>query len=735
MCSEYRHKLPLVLVFLLLLHGSSIFLNFYLDSKRLFDDAMKDGFVRLNIINMLLSGVAGSGKTNLKLLLTDQPPPHVRNSTGCIEKPVRVNIRPVSSSKYKTTGRGWVEISQEKLMSLLAQIIAKQPKKSGDLSRGRRIAGALQKMAVSSPHPLTSRERISGIPETGSFDTGSTTTVLDEAISKAVESLVSEVEHQLKVGEQECERVVTNQEGELFDSTWVYISDSGGQPQFHDISPLFIRHISVAAIVTRLIDDFSSYPLDEYYKEGQLVGTPHTSHMTLGETLKSLIRCIESHCSQEKKPKLMFVGTFLDQLASLDFIEEKNKAVLDMLSASMKKQVVYNESLKHPIFAINTLSREDDTITVAENIRKAIEGCHPLEIKVPVWWFYLDFNLQVLCLQLGRGVLKKRECLLLALRFDFENEDLEAALDFFNEVCIAHYYRSILPDTVFVNAQIPLDKISELTEYAILLRNADTKGAIDGELKRMADEGIITLEFLKLDHFQKHYVEGIFSPEDMLLIMKELLVIAPIPLVGESNCPLSKAVFFMPSLLKSIPPTELVKHRKSSDAISPMAIRFPSGCIRSGVFCCLVVYSMKESKWEVLLPSGDPVLLAKNCVKFRFPNHPCTITLIDSFSYIEVYVDSPPAVSKKLCPTIHDQLLEGIRAACEVLHYNNDSPIVSIFCPCTKSTEQTHLAEINKDGYWTCFLQAGVWGDLSPQSTVWLGKSSNSKGNLLLMHA
>ena len=676
---------------------------------------------------MLLCGVAGSGKTNLKLLLTDQLPPPVRNSTGCMEKPVRVNIRPVSSSKYKTTGRGWVEVSQEKFMSLLAQIIAKHPKKSGSLSRGMRIAGALQKMAVSNPHPLTSSERISGIPETSSSDTRSTTTVLDEAISKAVESLVSEVAHQLKLGEQECEQIITNQEGELFDSTWVYISDSGGQPQFHDVSPLFIRHISVAAIVTRLIDDFSSYPLDEYYKEGQLVGTPHTSHMTLGETLKSLIRCIESHCSQEKKPKLMFVGTFLDQLASLDFIEEKNKAVLDMLPASMKKQVVYNKSLKHPIFPLNTLSREGDTVTVAANIRKAIEGCHPLEIKVPVWWFFLDFNLQVLCLQLGRGVLKKRECLLLALRFDFENEDLEAALDFFNEVCIAHYYRSILPDTVFVNAQIPLDKISELTEYAILLRNADTEGAIDGELKRMADEGVITLEFLKLAHFKKHYVQGIFSPEDMLLIMKELLVIAPIPLVGEPGCPLSQAVFFMPSLLKSIPPTELVKHRKSSDAISPIAFDFPSGCIRSGVFCCLVVYLMKEPKWKVLLPSGDPVLLAKNCVKFRFPNHPYTITLIDSFSYIEVYVNSPPAVGKKICGTIRNNLLSGIKAACDVLHYNNDAPKLSIFCPCAHSREKVHLAEINDNEYWICLLQADVWGELSQQSRVWFENGKQAK--------
>ena len=696
---------------------------------------MKDGFVKLNIINMLLSGVAGSGKTSLKLLLTNQPPPPVRNSTPCLVKPVRVDLPPMSSSKIRTTGRGWEEISQKKMLNILAQIIAKHPKKSGDPKKSTsvkpqsfwmRFTEALRNITVlksrrSNPHPPTSDESSLGSAE-------STNTVIDDVVSKAIESVVSEVAQELTVIEREHDptKVTEYQQGELFDSTWVYISDSGGQPQFHDISPLFIRHISVAAIVVRLIDDFSRHPLDEYYKEGQLVGTPCESHMTLEETLKSLIRCIQSHCSQDNKPKLIFVGTFLDQLASLASIEEKCKAILDILPASMKKQVVYNESLSHPIFALNTLSREGDAITIAESIRKAIEACHPLEIKVPIWWFFLDFNLQKLSLQLSRGVLRKRECLMLAVRFGFENEDLEAALDFFNEVCIAHYYRSILPNTVFVNAQIPLDKISELTEYAILLRNADTKGAIDGELKRMADQGIIKLEFLKLDHFKKHYVEGLFSPEDMLLIMKELLVIAPIPLVGESDCPLSKAEFLMPSLLKSIPPTELVEHRKSSDAISPIAVRFPSGCIRSGVFCCLVVYLMKESKWEVLLPSGDPVLLAKNCVKFRFPNYPCIITLIDSFSYIEVYVNSPPDVGKKIYGTIRSRLLSGIKAVCDVLHYNNDAPKVSVFCPCAHSREKLHLAEVN-DGYWICLLQADVWGELSQRSRVWFENGELAK--------
>ena len=699
------------------------------DSTRLFQEAIKDGYVKLNIINMLLSGVAGSGKTSLKLLLTDKPPPPQRNSTPCMEKPVRVNIRPVSSSKIQSTGRGWVETSQEKLLSLLAQIIAKHPKKGPAQSVGMKVTKALQQLTPSSGSTSDLESLPSGESNTQNTEIPPTSSRIGEAMSEVTESLVNEVAQKLELESKPASPIKLNQEGgELFDSTWVYISDCGGQPQFHDISPLFIQHISVAAIVFRLTDDFSSFPLDEYYKDGQLVGLPHASHMTLGETLMSLIRSIDSHCLPERKPKLIFVGTFFDQIVSMNSLEGKNRAVLDMVPANMKKQIVYNERLKHPIFALNLLSREEETLSIAEIIRKAIEACLALEIKVPVFWFFLDFNLQILSVRLDRGVLSKQECLMLAIRFGFEEKHLEAALIFFDKVCIAHCYPSILPNIVFVNAQIPLDKISELAEYAITLRNADTKGAIDGKLKRMAEEGVITLEFLQLDRFRKHYVEGIFNPVDMLLIMKELLVIAPIPLVGGSDCDLSKSEFFMPSLLKSVPSSELEQRRNSLSTISPIAIYFPSGCIRSGVFCCLVVYLIKVHKWEVLLHSGDPVLLAKNCVRFQFPDHPCTINLIDSFFYIEVHTNTPPDIGKKLCGTIRCQILDGIRVACDILHYNNDVPKVSIFCPCEISTEKKHLAKINMDGYWTCMLQADVWGELPSQSRSWLEKPVKHQG-------
>ena len=626
-------------------------------------------------------------------------------------------------------------MSQPKLRKLLAEIIAKLPKESIDPSTASRVAESLKKM--------TTTELISGSdeqisdsissPSRNDSDTLSgSARMLKKAIDEVIASVVSGVARELKPATQGTDQLSSSdqQEGELFDSNWVYVTDCGGQPQFHDISPLFIKHISVALVVLRLIDELSSFPSDEYYKDGQLVGSPHASHMTLGETLQSLIRSIESHTSQDKKPSMIFVGTFLDQLEeSSDTLIKRNKEILDMLPPDIKKLLVYNDpGLSNLIFGLSTISRDDDSLATANRIRIAVEDSIPLQVKMPIWWSFLDSLLQSLSANLKRGVLSIEECLQLATRFGYLLKDLEAALVFFDNVCIAHYYPSILPNTVFVDAQIPLDKITELSQYAIFLRNAEVKsrstlstGMTKAEWKRFRDEGIITLKFLRF--FKKHYVKGIFSPEDMLLIMKDLLVIAPIPLVEST---IHQAEFFMPSLLKSIKPAELDKVRSSS---VPLAIHFPSGCIRSGVFCCTVVDVMRRHDWKAVLPSGDPILFAKNCIQFRYPNRPCVISLVDSFFCMEVYVEAPPPLRKVLCSIVCSQLMESIKSACVVLNYNNDTPKPAIFCPCKKSIgsgNKLHLADVSVDGYWMCSLHADEWEELSDEHRIWLGNSEGS---------
>ena len=41
---------------------------------------------------------------------------------------------------------------------------------------------------------------------------------------------------------------------QLLRSLWVYFSDCGGQPQYHELLPLFVHHTSSALCVTRLTD-------------------------------------------------------------------------------------------------------------------------------------------------------------------------------------------------------------------------------------------------------------------------------------------------------------------------------------------------------------------------------------------------------------------------------------------------------------------------------------------------
>ncbi|XP_064394918.1 uncharacterized protein LOC135342171 isoform X3 [Halichondria panicea] len=696
---------------------------------------MKHGHVLVNIVNMLMFGPAGTGKTNLKYLLTDKPPLLQRDSTPCMEKPVR--IRPVSNTKFKSTGRGWEEMSQPKLRKLLAEIITKLPKESADPSTVSRVAESLKKMTttelISDSDEQISGSSSSPLRRIDSDTLSGSARKLKKAVDEVIASVVSGVAEELKPATQGTDQLSSSdqQEGELFDSNWVYVTDCGGQPQFHDISPLFIKHISVALIVLRLIDELSSFPSDEYYKDGQLVGSPRASHMTLGETLQSLIRSIESHTSQDKKPSMIFVGTFLDQLdESSDTLIKRNQEILDMLPPDIKKLLVYNDSgLNNLIFGLNTISRDDDSLATANRIRITVEDSIPLQVKMPIWWSFLDSLLQSLSASLERGVLSIGECLQLATRFGYLLKDLEAALVFFDNVCIAHYYPSILPNTVFVDAQIPLDKITELSQHAIFLRNAEVKsrstlstGMTKAEWKRFRDEGIVTLGFLRF--FKKHYVEGIFSPEDMLLIMKDLLVIAPIPLVESTT---HQAEFFMPSLLTSIPPAELDKIR-SSFTISPFAIYFRSGCIRSGVFCCLVVDVIKRLDWKVFLPSGKLICFAKNCIQLRIPKHPFTVALIDSFSYIEVYIDVPFPLRNEICPTIRNEILSSIKLSCKALHYNNDTPETGIFCPCKKSTgSKLHLADLSeRKDYWICSQEARVYGKLSDEHRIWLDNSEGS---------
>ena len=673
----------------------------------------------------MLMGVAGSGKSSVKDLLLDNAPKEERYST-----PVRdriLHVRPVANRLIQITGNKWEELTQQDMVHLLAHAAKRIPKSSVDKLPSE-IQIGLKRMPISTASTDKTVGTSSSSASTSQVHMRQATTVIDHVV-EAMTSASSE----------ELEQIKSKADTELFVTKTIRVVDNGGQPQFQDIASLFIKHVSAGLFVMRLTDDFNDYPYDELCKDGKLVDPPLPSHLSHGETIMSLLRSFLSHSHHEFDPKCVFIGTFLDMVEDpkLVHVNKQNLTLLEVLPVELKKNVVYSDrGLNSLIFALNARSRDHKTQMVAQAIRNIIELSHSFDIKVPLWWFIIELSLQRLSSLLGRGVLKKSECVELAQHLGFHHDALQAALVYFNEMCIAHYYPEILPDIVFVDPQVLLDKVSELTQHAIKLRkesNLQDGSAgytpMDAKWKPFRDEGILTIDMLKEDCFQKHFEEDIFTPADLVAIMMELLIVAPLtalpPVDIKSNLP--RIEFFMPTLLRSVPPSELKEHRVFNSSADPLFIRFQSGCIRCGVFCCLVVYLMKNCGWQVCLPSGEPILLARNCVEFRLPNHPASVTLIDSFLHIEVHVKARPQVCQRVCPEVRRSIMEGVNNASDALHYSDDRPIVSFICPHDGSTESTqsrlHFAEIFEDNnVWLCSIDADLDGDLELKHTIWQDK-------------
>ena len=289
----------------------------------------------------------------------------------------------------------------------------------------------------------------------------------------------------------------------------------------------------------------------------------------------------------------------------------------------------------------------------------------------------------------------------------------------------------MLPDVVFTDPQVALDKASELVQESYRLRGAKQGKplqkplacrALDAKWLKFCDQGILQIEFL--EKFPRHYKEGLFTTTHLLHLFKHLLILAP----------LSQEEYFMPSLLQRLPSEELDAHRVPSSAAAPLLIRFPHGWPRNGVFCCLVVFLINHCKWEAVFPdTGSPILMTKNCIKFRVPKHPATITMIDSYAYFEIHIKAPPPVCHKICPSIRDAIFDGINKATDTLHYNNDKPCSGFFCPHSNSNGQAsnsklHAATMTEDQeYWQCTVE-DHFGELTEREKVWFRPKDTTEG-------
>ena len=252
--------------------------------------------------------------------------------------------------------------------------------------------------------------------------------------------------------------------------------------------------------------------------------------------------------------------------------------------------------------------------------------------------------------------------------------------------------------------------------------------ATEGKLRKFRDQGIVTLELLSEKKFRRHYVQGLFSPTELLELFKSLLIVSQI----------TEKEYLMPCLLKvTQEPTLLAP----SSSVPSLLFYFPHSPLL-GVFCALVAYLLSQAKWKLLFDasSQSPVKVDRNTVQFEVPGDlPGEITLSDSFStFFQVSIQlpekAPRAPYTAVFPQIRETIIGGLRKASSALHYNNSVPKYAFLC-CEHGTSGTvtpHASVVDSSRtLMTCTLNpAKVCSTLTEEHLVWF-KSSDTQGEKL----
>ena len=596
-------------------------------AKKLLDDALLDGFIKVVIIVCIVLGLSGAGKTHLKFLLLDKLPPNLRSSTICAEMPTRV----ICTTRIQKLAGKWKEVDNKEMLDVIARmILVAEPEFSQKPEKGlfSRITSWFQQHGGGSSATGAKPPTLKAVSKKKPQDASTySAPALSDTCQKAMKMIMDKLTQLISRLKSESGSLEASAQPPLsedfFSSKWLYFTDSGGQPQYHELLPLFVHRISSALCVTRLTDKLDEIQTVEYYDRGVQVGATQLSQLSTKDTIQCLANTIQSYSTQDQPPRIIMVGTHLDKLeekyieqsssisaqSGVDIeLEEKNKKLLETLKPDFFDQLVFpSGDMTKLLFPLNALNPGEQDKAIAESIRHAVETSGSKEMKIPIWWYIMELLLMELAKELGRGVLSRTECLEMAQLLGIRGNAFDAALEYFDELNVIKYYPDVLPNVVFVESQIPLDKVSELVHHSFFLRqpqSAESSLPVEGEWRHLRDRGVVSKACL--NYFSRHYVPGIFSVDDLCKLLEKHLVFAPIPnpvSTQEDSKPAKEEEthYVMPSLLQALSENKLASYRDSSLEAATLLVRFRHGYRRAGVFCCFVVHLIRHCGWLSLI--------------------------------------------------------------------------------------------------------------------------------------
>lgn len=642
--------------------------------------ALKEGSVKVEASVLTMHGAPGTGKSSLQDLILDRPPLPVRHSTPLAVNPVRAMAgeKVLVTSQRKDTCSSWVSVGPDKLMDILAKAVKSLNSKPPSSSTSR---SPLPQSTLASPISLETanpREACNSFRFEKWVEQVSKATPLHQSGSPATSEVPMSLET-LEAGAHFDSSATARRLLDLLMSTsakseqqlkvrWVYIIDSGGQPQFQDILPLFVRKNMLNIVTFRLSQKLDDKPQFEWVHHGKHLCQPTDLQLTNLELIESLLRSLctfQQGSADMSKPdgaRFMIVGTFADKADECtgESLEDKNRRLVEALQAYENVHVNYNPAKGEVIVAVNAVveeERDQEAARLRDIITKALEATGMLSQEVPLRWFVLELDISRIAAEKDQFVLLLSECVDAGKKLGMSEQEVKQALMFFNDYALYIYFPDVFPFLVFVNPQPLLNKLTELMviSFADRFDLVPVPSISLADYRRLKEEGIFSLALLRC--LPTGFIRGVFEEEEFIKLLEYLLVVAPIKKEG------MEAEYFLPCIL----PRQSLTNEQISNFVSrsdPWVISWETKPIPQGLFPAMVVHLLTRQEAPFFKPPLHKVCQLRNVVRMS-TSLGGAILVVDSHRWLEIYYSGVTSV----CPSVRKAVLDAISLAGQRLHY------------------------------------------------------------------
>ena len=499
---------------------------------------------------------------------------------------------------------------------------------------------------------------------------------------------------------------------------WIHFIDSGGQPEFHDLLPVFGPNTSVVLFVFKLSEGLDEKPTVEYYGPMGRIGDSYKSYLTHKEILEHCLKVFRAQ--GEQCPTILLVGTHKDcpeQKLKINELQECLKP--------FQKNIVYF-GYDNPIALLNCLSNGTEEKEIVEDIRSQI-----LEVvkdikkeQTPMAWFGLELALKKASqseISKQKGILSLEQCKLEADKFEYfktNSGQFDAALQHLVKHNIFLHYPEVLPDVVFCDPQVLLTMVTQIVQHHYKLKHS--KRAVKGTMLMFVDNAYISADILNSVSSHCSDKDGVLPTESFFNLLSYLKIISAIHTRGCAD------VYLMPALLPNADdPSAKVGEIDGKKRLPPLCISFDGGCAPSGVFCSLVVTLLQLNNWKLCMNSDKPRCCFRNCVTFSYRVQ-TIVTLVDFFSHFAIYMYIPKDSNiQKVSPVdIRNIVHESIFTVAESLQYSTLTFQDAIRCP--SHPEEYHVAlwhlpePSEEEEYHKCTVEDVCTGSIPGEYQVWM---------------